>query len=320
MDLTISSIPDREAPVLVIGGSGIDIVGHLTGELLQASSSPAHIRTSFGGVARNVAENLARLGHAVNLISVVGEDEEGGRLLDRVCEAGVDVRGVVRSRSHPTGAYLGIVNTRGKLEYALDDMHVISALTPEKIREREGYFHEAAILFLDANIPVKTIRTIMSLARKNQLVVCADPTSASLAYRLQPYLDRLFLITPNSKEAALFCHPSYDVIADRYRAQEAAKHLVSHGVEMVIITLAELGLCYATTETSGYIPALHTNIIDPTGAGDALSAAVIFALLNEIPLDEAVRLGVSAASLTLGYPGAVVPKLSLEMLFDQLVI
>ncbi len=320
MDLTINSIPNPDAPVLVIGGAGVDIVGRLTGKLLQGSSSPAQIRTSFGGVARNVAENLARLGHAVNMISVVGEDEEGERLIDRVCEAGVGVQGVVRSRAHSTGAYLGIVNAKGGLEYAMDDMNAIRALTPEKIREREGYFKEAALLFLDANIPVKTLRTIMTLARKNRLLVCADPTSTTLAVRLQPYLDKLFLITPNSKEAALYCHPSYDTIADRYRAQEAAKHLVSHGVELAIITLAELGLCYATTETSGYIPALHTNIIDPTGAGDALSAAVIFALLNEIPLDDAVRLGVSAASLTLGYPGAVVPKLSLEMLYDQLVI
>lgn len=320
MDLTINSIPDPEAPVLVIGGAGIDIIGSLTGELMPGSSTPAHIRTSFGGVARNVAENLARLGHAVDLISVVGDDDEGERLLDRVSVAGVRVEGVVRSRAFSTGAYLGIVNAKGGLEYALDDMQAIHALTPEKIRDREGYFKEAGLLFIDANIPVKTLRTIMSLARKNHLLVCADPTSATLAIRLQPYLDSLFLITPNSREAAFFCRPSYETIADRYRAQEAAKHLVSHGVELAIITLAEMGLCYATTETSGYIPALHTNIVDPTGAGDALSAAAIFALLNEIPIDDAVRLGVSAASLTLGCPGAVVPDLSLEMLYDQLVI
>jgi pseudouridine kinase len=84
--------------------------------------------------------------------------------------------------------------------------------------------------------------------------------------------------------------------------------------------MAEQGLCYATSETSGYIPAIKTSIVDPTGAGDALSATVIFALLNDIPIDDAVRLGVSAASLTLRYRGAVVPDLSLEKLYDQLVI
>ncbi len=320
MELMSNNIQNPEAPVLVIGGAGVDIVGRLDGELLPGSSTPANIRTSFGGVARNVAENLARLGHAVDFISIVGRDEEGEQLIDGLRKAGVNVRGVDRTREYSTGAYIGIVNAEGGLEYALDDMRAIQALSPKMIREREEYFTEAGLLFIDANIPVKTLRTIMSLAQKNHLRVCADPTAVALANRLQPFLDRLFLFTPNSTEAALFCHPNYDSITDRFHAQEAAKHLVSHGVELVIVTLAELGLCYATTETSGYIPALNTHIVDPTGAGDALSAAVIFALLNEIPLDEAVRLGVSAASLTLGCPGAVVPDLSLDMLYDQLVI
>jgi pseudouridine kinase len=96
--------------------------------------------------------------------------------------------------------------------------------------------------------------------------------------------------------------------------------MVANGVDIAIVTLAAQGLCYATSETSGYIPAIKTTIIDPTGAGDALSAAVIFALLNDVPLDDAVRLGVSAASLTLRYRGAVVSDLSLEKLYDQLVI
>jgi pseudouridine kinase len=109
-------------------------------------------------------------------------------------------------------------------------------------------------------------------------------------------------------------------VEDNRQALNAAKCLVGQGVDIAIITLGEQGLCYATSETSGYIPALRTEIIDPTGAGDALSATVIFALLNEIPLDDAVRLGVSAASLTLRHRSSVLPDLSLEKLYDQLVI
>jgi pseudouridine kinase len=84
--------------------------------------------------------------------------------------------------------------------------------------------------------------------------------------------------------------------------------------------LGQFGVCYATSDTSGQIPAIRTEIADPTGAGDAMTATVIFALLNDIPLDDAVRLGVSAATLTLRHPGAVLPDLSLEKLYDQLVI
>jgi pseudouridine kinase len=126
------------------------------------------------------------------------------------------------------------------------------------------------------------------------------------------------LTTPNITEASILCGQTYS--ARPRQAIEAAKYLVSQGVRIAIVTLAEFGVCYATSETSGHIPAIRTEIVDPTGAGDALTAAVIFALLNDISLDDAVRLGVSAASFTLRHRGAVVPYLSLEKLYDQLVI
>jgi pseudouridine kinase len=107
-------------------------------------------------------------------------------------------------------------------------------------------------------------------------------------------------------------------INSRREAIEAAKCLVSRGVEIAIITMAEAGVCYATSETSGFVPPVKTHIIDPTGAGDALTAAVLFGIINQMPVDDAVKLGVAAASLTLTYRGAVVPDLSLEKIYDQL--
>ena len=106
--------------------------------------------------------------------------------------------------------------------------------------------------------------------------------------------------------------------ADVNQALAAARHLVSLGVDIAMVTMAEFGVGYASAEGSGHLPALRTEVVDPTGAGDALTAAAIFALLNGIPLDEAVRLGLSAAALTLRTPGTVAPDLSLELLYDQL--
>jgi pseudouridine kinase len=308
-----------DLPVLVIGASGVDIVGRLKTEISWGTSSPAQIRTSFGGVGRNVAENLARLGQPVKLITVVGEDKNGDRLIEHVSEAGVDVNAVLRSAIGPTSTYVAVIKHRGELHFGMDDMRVINALTPEYIEHHYDMFKEASILFMDMNLPKDTIRKVMSLARRANLPVCVDPTSKLLAAKLKPYLSRFGMITPNSSEAGLLCEHDFH-ISDREEALFVAKHLVSQGIGIVIISLGEFGVCYATSETSGYVPAILTEITDPTGAGDALTATVIFALLNDIPIDDAVRLGVSAATLTLRYQGAVVPDLTLEKLYDQLVI
>ena len=93
---------------------------------------------------------------------------------------------------------------------------------------------------------------------------------------------------------------------------------MAEGVDIALVTMDEFGVGYATAETSGHVPEVQTEVLDPTGAGDAQTAAVQFGLLNGIPLDESVRLGISAAALTRRTPGSVVPNLSLEMLYDEL--
>jgi pseudouridine kinase len=315
-DLDIQS-PD--APVLVIGAAGVDIVGRLKGDLHLETSNPSHIRSSFGGVARNVAENLARLGHPVTLLTAVGQDQAGGQLLEQLSTVGVDTHAILKVSDRPTGVYLAIVNERGELQVALDDMRIISAITPEYLGKQMYLFDKASLLFVDANLSKEALRKAITLAHKRRIPVAADPTAATLAHRLNPFLAKLTMVTPNIPEAGVLCDRTIEA-SRRKEAMEAAKCLVAHGVKLAVVTLAQFGVCYATSETSGYVPAIQTEIIDPTGAGDALTAAIIFALLNNIPLDDAIRLGVSAAALTLHCSSAVAPDLTLEKLYNQLVI
>ena len=159
--------------------------------------------------------------------------------------------------------------------------------------------------------------TLFSLARKYGCPVCADPASAALAPRLLPYLSDIHLILPSLKEAEILTGAQPGEPVD---VQRLALKLVSLGVEMAIITLSEIGLYYASSDESGRVPPLQREIQDLTGAADALAAAVVFGLLNDVPVSEAVRLGVSAAALTVQCTETVCPDLSLERLYDELVI
>ena len=312
----ISQTPS-EGPVLVIGSAGIDLVGRASRPLQLGTSNPGRLRLSHGGVARNVAENLARLGTEALLMSAVGDDAQGSQLLDRLRSAGVNVENVLTVPGAATGAYLAVLEQDGGLHLGLDDMGVVAALTPDFLRQRTDLFRHSAVVFLDANLPPQTLAVAIQLARGHRVPVAADPTSASLAGNLAPHLEHLWLIAPNEAEAAVLC-PVDVPHADVSQALAAARHLVSLGVDIAMVTMAEFGVGYASAEGSGHLPALRTEVVDPTGAGDALTAAALFALLNGIPLDEAVRLGLSAAALTLRTPGTVAPDLSLELLYDQL--
>ena len=307
-------IPPR---VLVIGAAGVDIKGRAHGLLQRATSNPGTIRLSLGGVARNVAENLARLGVHTTLLSAVGKDYFGQRILEGTRAGGVDMSYMLISEEYPSAAYLAILDEQGTPALSIDAMEVLQTITPRHIQAHRRLFRDADMVVLDANLSVRTIRSVLLAAKRYDVPVCADPVSAFLAPKLREYLSQITIITPNEAEAAAL---SDLPVRDRDSAMRAATRLLTLGVEAVIITLAAEGLCYATTDESGYVPAIQCEVVDFTGAGDALTAAVVYGLVNEMPLSEAVRLGVSAATLTLQCTDTVCPDLSLDRLYDQLVI
>lgn len=312
-----NSKPGGTASVVVVGAAAMDTKGHAQEPLQPGTSIAGHVRLSVGGVGRNIAENLARLGLETTLLSAVGDDEAGRHLLAQARSSGVNADHVLVSPDHVTAAYLAVLDNEGNLAVSVADMSIMETVTPQYLYARRRWLRQASIVAVDANLSPEALASLLRQTRQYGIPVCADPTTTSLAPRLCPHLKDLYMITPNALEAEILCEQP---VRNRDEAIVAAKRLVSLGVEIAIITLADQGLVYATPSASGHIPAVECEIIDLTGAGDALTAAVIFGLLNDFPVDEAVRLGVSAAALTLQCRETVCPELSLDSLYDKLII
>lgn len=311
-------LSDECRHVLVIGAANLDIKGQPEGELVHGSSVPGRIRSGLGGVARNIAENLARLEVETVLLTAVGDDEAGERILGHAAASGIDVSEALVVPGGRTGAYMVLLSAGGALEVALDDMSVLAALTPEYFEARRHLFQQACLVAVDANLTPEALAKVVALCDEYDVALCADPTSTTLAPRLIPHLSHLYFITPNVQEASVLCGWQIDP-TDRDAVQAAAAHLVAQGVDMCVISLGERGVVYADSDTTGHVPAIQTQVVDPTGAGDAMSAAIIFGLLEDLPLDECVRLGVTAASLTLRSRETVRSDLTVDLLYDELV-
>ncbi len=303
--------------VVVIGAASLDMKGRSDMPLVAGTSNPGSIRISPGGVGRNVAENLARLGVSTMLLSAVGDDSVGKYLLDATNAGGVDVSRLIVSSEFPSASYLAVVDHNGNPVLSIDDMHIMELVTPKHIYANRKWITGASMVVLDGNLSPASIKSAVSVAAKASVPVCVDPASVALSPRVSPHLSQLFMVVPNQAEAeALSGVPS----SDSDQAIAAAQRLVSMGVNTAVITLAEKGLVYATSEETGRVPAMHVEVTDPTGGGDALTGALVFGLVNGFSVSEAARLGVSAAALTLSSTDTVCPDLSLERLYDQLMI
>ncbi|MCS7059646.1 MAG: carbohydrate kinase family protein [Anaerolineae bacterium] len=301
--------------VLVIGAANLDIKGRLFASLVTGSSNSCAIKTSFGGVARNIAENLARLGTPVVLLTAVGNDFAGHTILDGAGNVGIDVSRALIIENEPTGTYLAALDQDGDLILGLDDLRVMRHLTPDYLRFHQDAFRHCQMVALDMNLTPEAVRAAIHLAREYGKPICVDPTSAQRALTLRPYLHLIDLITPNIAEAEALL--GSEPIGDSDEALQAARRLVGLGVERVVITQAERGACYATVDESGQFAALKCAIVDRTGAGDALSALVIFGMREGFGMAESLQLGLRAAALTLQSPETVAPELSLDRLYGM---
>lgn len=307
--------PDQQ-PIVVIGSAALDAKVRPWTELSPEGSVPGAIGLSVGGVARNIAETLARFEMPTILLSAVGADTMGDYVLDLTARAGVDVSHVLRLPQERTGAYLAMLHDDGKRVWSVDDMAVLNHITPDYLYDNAELIQSARTVVLDNNLPMESLETVIRLCHEAEVSICADPTSRFLAHRLEPLLDKFNLLTPNQREAEVLCGCTVATADDALRV---ARGLVRRGVKMAMITMGDMGVVYATANERGHIAAPSVDVIDLTGGSDARTAAVVYALINDIPVDEAVRLGVTAAMLTITSTDTVRRDLSLEMLYDSLV-
>src|ERR687883_812684 len=115
------------ATIVCMGGVVAARVVRLAAPPVAGTSNPGSVVSSPGGVARNIAENLARLGHRPTLVSVIGDDTVGTSLVTGVRAAGVDARGVRTVPSEPTAEYIAILDPDGELVLGVAVMGVFDA-------------------------------------------------------------------------------------------------------------------------------------------------------------------------------------------------
>lgn len=137
---------------LIIGAANFDIKGRMLHPPVITSSNSSAIRTSFGGVSRNVAENLARLGAPVTLLTAVGDDYAGEDILSNAADVGVDVSRALVIENETTGTYLAALDESGDLYLGLDDLRILRHITPDYLRLNRDAFRECAIVAFDLNL------------------------------------------------------------------------------------------------------------------------------------------------------------------------
>ncbi|OLV15758.1 carbohydrate kinase family protein [Deinococcus marmoris] len=295
------------AQVIAIGGANMDLKVQTLAPAVPGTSNPGRAAQAPGGVARNVAENLARLGVGVALLSAVGTDALGDGLLRQAAEAGVDVSPTLRLPEGVTGTYTAVLDSGGELLIAVAAMEIMDALIPSVLIERESMLRGAAYIVADGNLSPETLEHLLS--QENRVIF--EPVSVPKAVRLLPALEAghaPWAVTPNLAELSALV--GTEVSDEAAAIREAALTLHGRGVEVVWVRRGVRGSLLSTAGRADELPALSADVQDVTGAGDAMLAAFLVALLAGETLPDAAREAHAAAALTVESAQTVVPDLT----------
>ena len=125
--------------VLVIGAQSIDIFANTKEEYHFRDSNTAKIQMAFGGVGRNIAENLCRLGHDVYFISVFGDDHFSQTAQKSLDEMGIHISDSLFMKNQKSSVYLGVLDSDNDLLLGLSDMEIIDQLNTEFLKKKHSF-------------------------------------------------------------------------------------------------------------------------------------------------------------------------------------
>ena len=319
--------------IACIGGVSLDrklrsILGVRVG-----TSNPVTGSVAPGGVARNVAHGLARLGCSVSLFSAVGADAPGEGLLGELGADGVDISGVKRSERHATASYTAVLEPDGRLAIGLADMEIFTSLDAAWAAEILPGLGAADYWFVDANLPAATLERLLS-EPPSAVRIVADPVSVPKAKRLISVLPAVHALFPDRGEALAMARaggaPAAVEMASgplgRGRLSQArpkvedvaaaAASLRDLGASSVVVSLGADGVYVDDGERREGVPAIAPErVADVTGAGDALVAGYLYGLSCEA--DDPLRLGLAAASLATEEVGSWAAELTPERVHER---
>jgi len=288
---------------VALGAINMDIRGVADIRFPEPSSHPGAIQCAAGGVARNIAHNLALLGREVHLISAVGSDFYGETLLEQTRLAGVNVQSTIRLHGQSTATYLSIANPQDDTVLAINDTHILQGLTPQLLNQSRELLAHAGVVLADCNLTAESLEWVFTLA--GDVPVFVDTVSEFKADRIKPWLSRIHTLKPTLKEL--------QILAECDDRQAALTALHEKGVQRIVVCLEDDTVLCSEQGAEPFLltPPAHP-VVDRFGADDAFMAGLVYGFLDGSDFADAARFALSCAALSRASESINNPSLSVD--------
>lgn len=299
--------------ILVAGSVFVDIKGHPEGGYIPGGRNAGRVDQVHGGVARNIAEDVAAVGGEAVFLGLVEDDALGREVTAHLMEIGVDV-GHVRFVKDGMGIWLAVFDDRGDVAASVSKRPDLRPLLTILEEEGDAVFREAEIVLFELDLEEETVEKICSLSEKHHVPACAAVSNMSIAAGRREYLPRLRCLVCNEQELGILVPGPWDTESEEALAAAMPSLAAELGLPCLVATLGKRGAVWAEGDESGFCPAEPVEPVDTAGAGDSFFAGVGLGLSQGKSLAEACRIGSRMAAKVITTTQSVCPPMTREEL------
>ncbi len=305
----------QQPKITVLGSANVDLV--IRTERLP-NRGETLIGDAFdiftGGKGFNQATAAARLGAKVTFIGRIGDDPFADILRSAIESEKIDSQYVKTDPDSGTGTATIVVQPDGENSIIVvprANMHI----TPADINEAENNIANANVLMLQLETPIDASIRAAEIAKANGTIVMLDPAPA----RQLPasLLSNVDILKPNRTEASVLLRRKVTTPETAIAAAKTLQTKIANdGLSAVVLTLGEQGLILCTPTQTFHVPAIKTDVVDTTGAGDAFCGALATILANGNSLENSVTFAAAAGAAAVSVLGAT-PSMPTHELLNQ---
>lgn len=284
----------------IIGAVFVDIKGFAFDHYVPTGRNIGSVRTVHGGVCRNVCEIFANQGCTPAFVSMVDDTALGRDVYEHLDALGVDLR-YTRYAENGMGLWLAILDEHGELVGSISrqpDFSRLEALIDERGDE---IIRESDSVVLEIDMNERIAGRVLELAKRHGKPVYAIVGNMGVILRHPEYLRSVRCFICNEIEAGRLFDADLSQHTPTQMLAALAVGATRCGIDRMVVTMGAQGAVYFDRENAlaGFCPAIPSEMVDSTGAGDAFFAGTVMALTRGIALDGAVRIGTHLASETI---------------------
>ena len=299
--------------IIVAGSVFVDIKGHPEGAYIPGGRNAGRIDQVHGGVARNIAEDIAAAGGKAAFLGLVENDALGREVTAHLAEIGVDVSHV-RPAKDGMGIWLAVFDDRGDVAASVSKRPDLTPLLHLLEEEGDGIFAGAESVLFELDLEEETVSKLCSLAEKHHVPACAAVSNMSIAAERRKYLPRLRCLVCNDRELAILIPGEWEGLEPERMARAMPSMAAELGIPCLVATLGKRGAVWAEGADYGFCPAEPVEPVDTAGAGDAFFAGVGLGFSLGKNLEGACRIGSRMAGKVITTTQSVCPPMSREEL------